>query len=98
MPNQYAEAVRELVQAKVAQRQPDIVVEPEIGKAPPVVNIMQARKQSMQARGREKVRNAVRRRMGNGSAPKSASKTSRKRPTRSRPNAHCEVVAVLMSV
>jgi DNA end-binding protein Ku len=88
MPNHYVEAVRELVKAKVAQRQPDIVVEAETAKAPPVVNIMQALKESMQARGREKVRNAVRRRMGNGSAPKKPSRTSQKRSGRSPPTAH----------
>jgi DNA end-binding protein Ku len=88
MPNRYAEAVRELVEAKVAQQQPDVVVEPEIGKAPPVVNIMQALKESMQARGREKVRNAVQRRMGKGARLKSTPKSSRERTGRSRPTAH----------
>jgi DNA end-binding protein Ku len=88
MPNRYAEAVRELVEAKVAQRQPNIVLEAKLRKAPQVVNIMQALKDSMRARGQEKVRDTVRRRMGNGLTPKSASKTLRKRPTRSRPTAH----------
>jgi DNA end-binding protein Ku len=88
IPNRYAEAVRELVQARVAQRQPSIIVEPDTGKAPPVVNIMQALKESMQARGREKVRNAVRRRMGKGSTSKSAPKSARERRTRPRPTAH----------
>ena len=88
MPNRYAEAVRELMEAKVAQRQRDIVVEAETGKAPPVVNIMQALKESMQARGRETVRNAVRQRMGNASAPKNPSRTSQKRSRGSRPTVH----------
>jgi non-homologous end joining protein Ku len=59
----------ELVQAKVEQRAPEVAIAPESGEAPKVVNIMDALKKSMQARGQTKVRNAVRKRMG-GSAPK----------------------------
>jgi DNA end-binding protein Ku len=51
MPNRYAEAVRELVQAKVAQQRPSTVVELETGRAPPVVNIMKALKESIQVKG-----------------------------------------------
>jgi len=52
-----------LLQAKVEQRAPQIEVATD-GKAPEVINIMAALKQSMQAKGRAKVRDAVRKRMG----------------------------------
>jgi len=76
--DKYAEALRELLRAKVEQRAPQIEVATE-GKASEVINIMAALKESMQAKGRAKVRDAVRRRMG---------KTSEKeklRPRASRP-------------
>src|SRR4026209_1646678 len=63
IPDKYAETLRELLQAKVEQRAPQIEVATE-GKAPEVINIMAALKQSMQAKGRAKVRDAVRKRMG----------------------------------
>jgi DNA end-binding protein Ku len=85
MPNHYADRVHKLVQSKIEGARPNIVVASEAGKAPPVVNITRALKESMHARGQEKVRSAVRRRLGNGTAPKSGSKTSRKRPTRCGP-------------
>ena len=58
-PDKYAETLRELLRAKVEQRAPQIEVAPE-GKAPEVINIMDALKRSMQAKGRTKVRDAVR--------------------------------------
>ena len=64
IPDKYAETLRELLQAKVEQRAPQIVVAPEGKAEPKVVNIMAALKESMQAKGRAKVRDAVRRRMG----------------------------------
>jgi DNA end-binding protein Ku len=70
MPNQYAEAVRELVRAKVEQRAPEVEISDEKQKpSAPVINIMDALKKSMQAKGQAKVRDAVRRRMGKD-APK----------------------------
>ena len=64
MPNTYAEMLRELLRAKVEQRAPQIEVATE-GKAPKeVINTMAALKESMQAKGRAKVRDAMRRRMG----------------------------------
>jgi len=63
IPDKYAETLRELLQAKVEERAPQIEVATE-GKAPEVINIMAALKESMQAKGRAKVRDAVRRRMG----------------------------------
>jgi DNA end-binding protein Ku len=87
MPNEYAEAVHELVQAKVEQRAPEVVIAPESGEAPKVVNIMDALKKSMQTRPQTKVKEAVRKRMG---------KTPSKRPVsvgspRSRPATHRNV-------
>jgi DNA end-binding protein Ku len=64
IPDKYAETLRELLQAKIEQRAPQIEVAIE-GKAPKeVINIMAALKQSMESKGRAKVRDAVRRRMG----------------------------------
>src|SRR5262249_3713900 len=53
MPNEYAEALHELVQAKVEQRAPEVAIAPESGERPKVINIMDALKKSMQARGQE---------------------------------------------
>ena len=64
MPNEYARAVHELVRAKVEQRAPEVQIETEKREAPKVVNIMDALKKSMEARGQTKVRDAVRKRMG----------------------------------
>jgi len=64
MPNEYANAVHELVQAKIEQRAPEVELGTEKREAPKVVNIMDALKKSMQARGQAKVRDAVRRDMG----------------------------------
>jgi DNA end-binding protein Ku len=64
MPNEYARAVHELVQAKIEQRAPEVEIETEKRDTPKVVNIMDALKKSMQARGQTKVRDAVRRRVG----------------------------------
>jgi DNA end-binding protein Ku len=69
MPNEYARAVHELVQAKIEQRAPEVEVDAGKREIPKVVNIMDALKKSMQARGQTKVRDAVRKRMGK-SAPK----------------------------
>jgi DNA end-binding protein Ku len=57
IPDKYAETLRELLRAKVEQRAPHIEVATE-GKAPQVINIMDALKESMQAKGRAKVRDA----------------------------------------
>ena len=64
MPNEYAEAIHELVQAKVEERAPAIEIETQKRESPKVVNIMDALKKSMQAKGQTKVRDAVRKRMG----------------------------------
>jgi DNA end-binding protein Ku len=59
MPNEYARAVHELVQAKVEQRAPEVEIETEKRETPKVVNIMDALKKSMQAKGQTKVRDAA---------------------------------------
>ena len=64
MPNEYSQAVHELVQAKIEQRAPEVEIETEKRETPKVVNIMDALKKSMQAKGQTKVREAVRRRNG----------------------------------
>jgi DNA end-binding protein Ku len=69
MPNEYAHAVHELVQAKVEQRAPAVEIESAKGETPKVINIMDALKKSMQAKGQTKVQEAVRKKMGKA-APK----------------------------
>ena len=64
MPNEYARAVHELVQAKVEQRAPEVAIEAESGERPKVINIMDALKKSMQAKGQGKVQEAVGKKMG----------------------------------
>ena len=81
MPDEYAETLRELLRAKVEERAPKIEVATE-GKAPEVINIMDALKESMHAKGRAKVREAVRRRMGK--SPKE--EVARPRASRPRPS------------
>src|SRR5215831_17119589 len=63
IPDKYAETLSELLRAKGEQRAPQIEVATE-GKAPKVINIMDALKKSMGSKGRAKVRDAVRTRMG----------------------------------
>ena len=77
MPNEYAEAIHELVQAKVEQRAPEVEIETEKRETPKVVNIMDALKKSMQAKGQTKVRDAVRKRMGKEPAPEKAARASK---------------------
>jgi DNA end-binding protein Ku len=77
LPNEYAQAIHELVRAKVEQRAPEVAIAPESGEAPKVVNIMDALKKSMQARGQAKVRDAVRRRMGKEPASEKSSRASK---------------------
>jgi DNA end-binding protein Ku len=77
LPNEYAQAIHELVQAKVEQRAPEVAIAPESGEGPKVVNIMDALKKSMQARGQAKVRDAVRRRMGKEPASEKSARASK---------------------
>jgi DNA end-binding protein Ku len=82
MPNEYARAIHELVRAKVEQRAPEVEIETEKREAPKVVNIMDALKKSMQAKGQTKVRDSVRKRMDKA-APKGqvSPAAPRSRPT-----------------
>ena len=63
MPDEYAGAVRELVRAKVENRAPEVTIEGGDKPKSPVINIMDALKQSMQKQGQTKVRDAVRKRI-----------------------------------
>jgi DNA end-binding protein Ku len=82
LTDKYAETLRELLQAKVEHRAPQIEVATEGKAKPEVVNIMAALKQSMESKGRAKVRNAVRRRMGKPSKEEVARpRASRPRPS-----------------
>jgi DNA end-binding protein Ku len=87
MPNEYARAVHELVQAKIEQRAPEVEIETPKGETPKVVNIMDALKKSMQARGQSKVKDALRK--NTKTAPKrAASPRSGRRRDVSRRTAH----------
>ncbi len=84
MPNEYAKAVHELVRAKVEQRAPEIEIADERPSAP-VINIMDALKKSMQAKGQAKIRDAVRRRMGKDAPQPKAARAkpqTKQRPSR----------------
>ena len=80
MRDEYAAALHELVQAKLEQRAPEIAVEAK-GEAPKVINIMAALKESIQSRGRAKVKETVRKRRGK--PPQEVRPT----PARARPGA-----------
>ena len=64
------------MQAKIEERAPQ--VETEVGKreAPKVVNIMDALKKSMQAKGQMKVKEAVRKKAGKAAAKREAAPRS----------------------
>ena len=82
MPDEYAETLRELLRAKVEERAPQIEVATKGKAKPEVVNIMAALKQSMESKGRAKVRDAVRRRMGKPAKEREARpRASRLRPS-----------------
>jgi DNA end-binding protein Ku len=87
MPNEYARAVHELVQAKVEQRAPEVEIEPEKREEPKVINIMDALKKSMTARGQTKVRDAAAKRTGKSAKRQASSPTPRARES-SRRTAH----------
>jgi DNA end-binding protein Ku len=87
MPNEYARAVHELVQAKIEQRAPEVEIETPKGESPKVVNIMDALKKSMQARGEAKVGDTVRKK-GKLAPKRSATPRSAKPRDVSRRTAH----------
>jgi len=59
MPYEYARAVHEFVQAKIEQCAAEVEIKTEKRETPKIVNIMDALKKSMQARGQAKVRDAA---------------------------------------
>ena len=87
MPDQYAAAVRELIEAKVENRAPEVVVtegKPETA----VINIMDALKESMLAKSRAKIRDAVRKRTGKRPFEEQARPASARRRSGARRTAH----------
>ena len=82
MPDQHAAAVRQMLQAKIENRAPEVIVATDGKPETAVINIMAALKESMDAKGRAKVRGAVRKRMG-----KQPEEEARPRSARSRPSA-----------
>ena len=88
MPNEYARAVHELVQAKIEQRAPEVEIETAKGETPKVINIMDALKKSMYAKGQAKVKDAVRKRMGKAAPKRVAQPTATKAPSGSRRSLH----------
>jgi NADPH-dependent ferric siderophore reductase len=69
--------LREFLQTKVEQRAPQIGLATDSKAKPEVLNITAALKQSMHAKGRVKVRDAARRRMGNASEGEAKTKSGR---------------------
>jgi DNA end-binding protein Ku len=88
MPDQFTAAVKEYLRAKVEQRAPEVTIEKEGKPAPQVINIMDALKKSVQAKGRTKVRNAAPKRMGKGMPKQESVALPRQRGTRPRRTAH----------
>jgi len=88
MPNEYARAVHELVQAKIEQRAPEVEIETPKGESPKVVNIMDALKKSMQARGPAKVRDTVRKKAGKAPTKREATPRSARSRDLPRRTAH----------
>jgi DNA end-binding protein Ku len=88
MPNEYARAVHELVQAKIEQRAPEVEIDTGKREIPKVVNIMDALKKSMQARGQTKVREAVSKKMGKAAPKRVVSPATPRSPSHSRRTAH----------
>ena len=82
MPNEYARAVHELVQAKIEERAPEVEIQTEKRETPKVVNIMDALKKSMQAKGQTKARGSMRKHTGKAAAKGQVSSA----PPRPRPS------------
>ena len=88
MPNEYARAVHELVQAKIEQCAPEVEIETAKGETRKVINIMDALKKSMYAKGQAKVKDAVRKRMGKAAPKRVAQPTATKARSGSRRSLH----------
>jgi DNA end-binding protein Ku len=79
MPNEYARAVHELVQAKIEERAPEVEIETEKRETPKVVNIMDALKKSVSARGESKLADSVAKRAGKSPKRQTSSQAPRVR-------------------
>jgi DNA end-binding protein Ku len=79
MRDEFTAALHELVKAKLEQRAPEIATTPK-GEAPKVINIMAALKESIQAKGRAKVKEAVRKRSGKPTTEAPPASRSQTRP------------------
>lgn len=88
MPDQYTAAIRELIEAKLEQRAPEIAVETVMKPHTAVINIMDALKESMQPKGRAKVRHAVRKRTGKRPFEEEAKPAAARRRSGARRTAH----------
>ena len=88
MPNEYADAVRELVQAKLEQRAPEVAIEPEKRAPTKVVNIMDALKKSMRGREQVRVRDVVGKRTRKTAAKGRNTTASPRARGSKRPTAH----------
>jgi DNA end-binding protein Ku len=84
MPDDFAAALRELLQAKIEQRAPVITVAAEDKPAPQVINIMAALKESMQAKGRSRLKQAVAKRSGKAAHSNKKTASPRERSTQRR--------------
>jgi DNA end-binding protein Ku len=83
MPDAYVQAVQELVEAKLEDRAPHVELGTEKPEQQKVVNIMERLKESMQAKGRAKLRDAATSRMGETTKEhKPPAKRSGSRPRR----------------
>ena len=87
MPDQFTAAVKEYLRAKIEQRAPEVTIEKEGKPAPQVINIMDALKKSIQAKGRTKVRAVVGKHIGQA-APKQVTPRSTRMKPSSRRTAH----------
>ena len=81
MPDDFAAAMRELIQAKIEQRAPAITIAEEGKPAAQVINIMAALKKSMEAKGQTKIRDAVRKRVGKQPEQEARPTAARPRPS-----------------
>lgn len=79
MPDEYAAAVRELVQAKIEQRAPEIEVAPEKAGTT-VIDIMAALKKSVAAKAAQKPRDVVRKNLKKAGAGAKAQPMPRAKP------------------
>ena len=75
------------MQAKIEQRAPEVEIEAK-GEQPKVINIMDALKKSMHAKGQAKVKDAVRKRMGKAAPKPRATDADPRSRTATRRTAH----------